>query len=173
MTVKCRDDSNHRDKGLGSTLKCQPVIFTVASKELPSQSNCYSGSNYCDNGWSCQESGNHCNNQNVHATGQFSQPHLVNWTRHCHVSSVGTFMTTLRVSAKMCQPLFLMVIFSHRAFISHSGSCGTVVKMTSEGKLMSKILLCKFYCSQAHESLCRKWLVHPRGRSHKELDQYD
>ena len=36
--------------------------------------------------------------------------------------------------------------------------------------LMCKILPCKFYYSLAHESFYRKWLVHPRGRSHKELD---
>ena len=35
--------------------------------------------------------------------------------------------------------------------------------------LMCKILSCKFYYSQAHESLYRKQSVHPRGRFLKEL----
>ena len=38
---------------------------------------------------------------------------------------------------------------------------------------MCKTLPCKFYYLQAHKSLYRKWLVHPRGRSYKKLDQYD
>ena len=38
---------------------------------------------------------------------------------------------------------------------------------------MCKVLPCKFYYSQAYKSLYRKWLVHPQGRSLKELDQYD
>ena len=35
--------------------------------------------------------------------------------------------------------------------------------------LMCKILTCKFYYSQAHESLWRERSVYPQGRSFKEL----
>ena len=34
-------------------------------------------------------------------------------------------------------------------------------------------MLCKFYYYQVYESLYRKWLVHPWGQFHNELDQYD
>ena len=37
--------------------------------------------------------------------------------------------------------------------------------------VMGKTLPCKFYYSQAHESLCKEWLVHLWGWSHKELDR--
>ena len=38
--------------------------------------------------------------------------------------------------------------------------------------LMCKILPRKFYYLQAHESFYKECLVHPQGRSLKELDQY-
>ena len=38
---------------------------------------------------------------------------------------------------------------------------------------MYNILSFKFYYLQAYESLYRKWLAYPQGRSHKELAQYD
>ena len=54
---------------------------------------------------------------------------------------------------------------------SHSEAC--IFVGYPKGTMIWKILQCKFYYSQAHESLYRKWLVHPWGWSHKELDQYD